>query len=252
MAIRQAEADDLPAIRALAGRYGLLGEWPSRPDWLDHLLGAGGLWIAREDGAGIAGFCGIADDGGVVHLTDLFVDPDALGHGTGKALLAAAFPSGGVRTTLASGDPRALPLYARTGLRPLAPMLYLKGAVPGGGAGAERIPVEAVPADRPAALAFLAGTGAYALRAGEGSAVLRPLPDSVLLGPAVAGADDLLALVRAASAAHGVVKLTIGGPHPGLLALLEAGMRVVDMDTYMATSTGVVDLERRLPHPDLG
>ena len=109
-----------------------------------------------------------------------------------------------------------------------------------------------MPADRPAALAFLAGAGAYALRAGEGSAVLRPLPDSVLLGPAVAGADDLLALVRAASAAHGVVKLTIGGPHPGLLALLEAGMRVVDMDTYMATSTGVVDLERRLPHPDLG
>jgi GNAT superfamily N-acetyltransferase len=251
MAIMEAGADDLPAVRALAGRYGLLGEWPSRPDWLDHLLAAGGLWIAREDGAGIAGFCGIADDGGVVHLTDLFVDPDALGHGTGRALLAVAFPTGGARTTFASGDPRALPLYARTGLRPLAPMLYLKGAVPGG-AETERIPVEAVPADRPAALAFLAGAGAYALRAGEGTAVLRPLPDSVLLGPAVAGADDLLALVRAASAAHGVVKLTIGGPHPGLAALLGAGMRVVDMDTYMATAPGLVDLERRLPHPDLG
>ena len=187
----------------------------------------------------------------MIHLTDLFVDPDALGHGTGKALLAAAFPSRGVRTTLASGDPRALPLYARTGLRPLAPMLYLKGAVPGG-AEAERIPVEAVPADRPAALAFLAGAGAYALRAGEGSAVLRPLPDSVLLGPAVAGADDLLALVRAASAAHGIVKLTIGGPHPGAGGAARGGDAVVDMDTYMATSPGVVDLERRLPHPDLG
>ena len=251
MAIRQAVADDLPPVRALAGRYGLLGEWPARPDWLDHLLASGGLWIAREDGGGIAGFCGVADDGGVVHLTDLFVDPDALGRGTGKALLAAAFPAGGVRTTLASADPRALPLYTRTGLRPLAPMLYLKGAVPGGGE-AERIPVEAVPAGRPAALAFLAGTGAYALRAGEGRAVLRPSGDAVLLGPAVAGADDLLALVRAASAAHGVVKLTIGGPHPGLQALLEAGMRIVDLDTYMATAPGVVDLERRLPHPDLG
>ena len=82
--------------------------------------------------------------------------------------------------------------------------------------------------------------------------MLRPSDDSVLLGPAVAGADDLLALVRAASAAHGVVKLTVGGPHPGLQALLEAGMRIVDMDTYMATAPGVVDLERRLPHPDLG
>ena len=213
--------------------------------------GLPGLWIARADGAAIAGFCGVADDGGVVHLTDLFVDPDALGHGTGKALLAAAFPAGGARTTFASGDPRALPLYARAGLRPLAPMLYLKGAVPGG-AEAERIPVEAVPADRPAALAFLAGAGAYGIRAGEGSAVLRPLPDSVLLGPAVAGADDLLALVRAASAAHGIVKLALGGPHPGLEALLEAGMRIADMDTYMATEPGLVDLERRLPHPDLG
>jgi len=50
MAIRQAVADDLPSVRALAGRYGLLGEWPARPDWLDHLLASGGLWIAREDG----------------------------------------------------------------------------------------------------------------------------------------------------------------------------------------------------------
>jgi hypothetical protein len=82
--------------------------------------------------------------------------------------------------------------------------------------------------------------------------VLRPVADSVLLGPAVAGADDLLALVRAASAAHGTVKLMIGGPHPGLEPLLEAGMRIVDMDTYMATAPGVFDLERRLPHPDLG
>ena len=48
------------------------------------------------------------------------------------------------------------------------------------------------------------------------------------------------------------MKLAIGGPHPGLEALLEAGMRIVDADTYMATEPGVVDLERRLPHPDLG
>jgi GNAT superfamily N-acetyltransferase len=251
MAIRQAAADDLPAVRALAGRYGLLAEWPVRPDWLDHLLAGGGLWIARAGDGAIAGFCGIADDGGVVHLSDLFVDPDTLGRGTGKALLEAAFPREGVRTTFSSGDPRALPLYTRAGLRPLAPMLYLKGAVPGGAA-VQRIPVEAVPAERPATLAFLAGAGGYALRAGEGTAVLRPLPDSVLLGPAVAGADDLLALVGAASAAHGIVKLAIGGPHPGLEALLEAGLRIVDSDTYMASAPGVVDLERRLPHPDLG
>jgi hypothetical protein len=29
-------------------------------------------------------------------------------------------------------------------------------------------------------------------------------------------------------------------------------MRIADMDTYMATAPGVVDLARRIPHPDLG
>ena len=240
----------MPAVRALADRYGLTGEWPRRPDWIDHLLARGGLWVDHLDGRA-AGFAGVLRDGGATtHLTDLFVDPDALGRGTGKALLAAAFPPGGPRTTFASGDPRALPLYTRAGLRPLAPLLYLAGAM--AGAAAERIPVEAVPAGRPASLAFLAASGAYGLRAGEGSGVVRPVPGGAMLGPAVADAADLVALAGAVAAAHGRVKLAIPGPHPALQPLLEAGLRVADADTYMATEPGLDDLERRIPHPDLG
>jgi GNAT superfamily N-acetyltransferase len=251
MEVERAAPEDLPAVRALAGRYGLTKEWPSPPDWLDHTLAARGLWVARlQDG--IAGFAGVLDDGGVIHLCDLFVDPGRLGRGTGKALLAAAFPRDGARTTFASADPRALPLYVRAGLRPLAPILYLAGVVPGGGAAAERAPVETVPAGRPAALAFLATTAAYALRHGTGSAVVRPVPGGALLGPAVGGAEDVTALAAAASAAHGTVKLAVPGPHPAVGPLLEAGMRVADADTFMATAPGLVDLERRLPHPDLG
>jgi GNAT superfamily N-acetyltransferase len=252
MAIRQARAEDMPAVRALADRYGLTGEWPRRPDWIDHLLEQRGLWIDAEDGRA-AGFAGVLADGGITHLTDLFIDPDALGRGTGKALLAAAFPAGGARTTFASGDPRALPLYTRAGLRPLAPLLYLAGPLHGTGAVAERIAVEAVPAGRPGALAFLAAAaGAYGLRAGEGSAVVRPVPGGALLGPAVAGSADLLALAGAVAAAHGTVKVAIPGPHPALQPLLEAGLRIKDADTYMASVPGVDDLERRIPHPDLG
>jgi len=240
----------MPAVRALADRYRLTGEWPEGPDWIDHLLAREALWVDAQDGRA-AGFAGVLADGGITHLTDLFVDPDALGRGTGKALLAAALPSGGARTTFASGDPRALPLYTRAGLRPLAPLLYLRGGM-AGGAAAERIPVEAVPAGRPGVLAFLRSVGAYGLRAGEGSAVVRAVPGAALLGPAVASADDLLALAGAAAAAHGEVKLAIPGPHPGLQPLLEAGLRIVDADTYMASEPGLDDLERRIPHPDLG
>ena len=65
-------------------------------------------------------------------------------------------------------------------------------------------------------------------------------------------AADLVALAGAVAAEHGTVKLAIPGPHPALQPLLEAGLRVADADTYMATEPGIDDLERWIPHPDLG
>src|SRR3954452_22848059 len=128
MEVRRAGAADLPAVRAIAEGYGNLEEWPRRPDYLDHELERDALWVALDAGE-VAGFAGVLVDGEVAHLADLFVRPDRLGSGVGSALLAAALPRDRTLVTFSSADPRALPLYVRAGMRPLAPLLYLTGSI---------------------------------------------------------------------------------------------------------------------------
>jgi GNAT superfamily N-acetyltransferase len=259
-----ARAEHTGAIRAIGSGYGNLEDWAVRPDPLDLLLRAGGLWVALDDGA-VAGFAGVARHGAVAQLTDLFVARDRRGGGVGRPLLEQALPRAGTRITFASGDPRALPLYARAGLRPLAPLLYLEGDPRGGtepaAAGGRSDPLAVAAADAAATgrrrgdvLALLAGAGAYALAgpAPGDYAIVRPAPVGAWLGPAAAGAAALVAFAAAASAAHGRVRLALPGPHPALAPLLERGMRVIDADTFMASDPRALDLERYLPEPDLG
>jgi GNAT superfamily N-acetyltransferase len=258
--VAPALAADMDGVRAIAASYGNLEEWSVRPDPLDFELAERGLWVARDD-AGVAGYAGVVAHGAISHLADLFVARDRRGGGIGRALLDAALPRTGTRITLASSDPRALPLYARAGMRPLAPVLYLEGAPAGGAAAERRDPATVVAADAAASgreradmLAFLAGAGAYALGGADprAYAVVRPAPGGAWLGPAWADGDDLVALVAAASAAHGRVRLPLPGPHPAVAALLERGLGILGMDTYMATDAGAVDLERYVPEADLG
>jgi GNAT superfamily N-acetyltransferase len=257
--VRRARAGDLPAVREIAGSYGNLEAWPRRPDYLDFELEQDSLWVALDGGA-VAGFAGVLVGGGIAHLADAFVDPERLGRGVGSALLAAALPADATRVTFASRDVRALPLYARAGMQPLAPVLYVTGSAPGA-ARVERVPVgELLDADaaasgrpRPEALDLLGRAGAYGLAgAGGGYAVVRPFPGGGWIGPAAGGSEDLLAFATAASAAHGAVELAVPGPHVALRALLERGFRIEDMDTYMASRPDLHDLERYVPHPDLG
>jgi hypothetical protein len=107
---------------------------------------------------------------------------------------------------------------------------------------------------RPALLEFLAAAGAYALVAERpGSyAVVRPAPGGAWIGPAAAEARDLVAFAGAASAAHGRVRLALGGPHPALAPLLERGFRILGADTYMASEPGAIDLAAYVPEADLG
>jgi GNAT superfamily N-acetyltransferase len=252
------EHDD--GIRAIAASYGNLEDW-ARPDWLDFQLDAGALWVALSRGA-VTGFAGVVRHAGVAHLADLFIARDRLGRGIGGQLLDAAFaPGTGVRLTFASGDERALPLYVRGGLRPIAPLLYLEGHLPAGGE-VQRVPVAGVGAAdaaasgraRPDVLGFLGEAGAYALT-GEnpGSyAVVRPTPSGARIGPAAGGAADVLAFAAAVAAAHGTAQLALFGPHPALAPLLAAGLRVVAADTYMATTLDALDLEAYVPDVDLG
>ncbi len=271
MRIERAGPEHVDGVRAIAASYGNLGEWGGRPDYLDFELRERGIWVAHEDGA-VAGFAGVVRHGGIAHLADLFVARDRLGRGIGRRLLAAALPRDGVRITFASGDERALPLYVRAGLRPLAPVLYLEGraaarADVARGRAAARADVARVPVlevadrdaaasrrERPELLAFLGEAGAYALVAERPGAyaVVRPAPAGALLGPAAADAGELLAFAGAVAAEHGSAKLAIGGPHPALEPLLARGFRVLGSDTYMASDAGLLDLETYLPEPDLG
>ena len=262
MRIERAGPEHLDGVRAIAAGYGNLDEWPGRPDALDFELREGALWVAHEDGA-VRGFAGVMRHGAVAHLADMFVARDRLGEGIGRRLLEAALPPGGVRITFASGDPRALPLYVRAGLRPLAPLLYLQGT----GAAAAAVPpvrvatTEVAERDagasgrrRPELLLFLAEAGAYALLGARPGAyaVVRPVPGGAWLGPAAADAGELLAFAAAACAAHGGVRLALGGPHPALAPLLAAGFRVTGADTYMASHPDALDLLTYLPEVDLG
>jgi GNAT superfamily N-acetyltransferase len=259
MEVRRASAGDLAAVRAIAEGYGNLEEWPRRPDYLDHELERGALWVALDAGE-VVGFAAVLVDGDVAHLADAFVRPDRLGAGVGRALVAAALPRDRALVTFASADPRALPLYVRAGMRPLAPLLYLTGSIAGAADAARVAPADLVAADaaasgreRPAALELLARAGAYGLVAGDGYAVVRPIERDARIGPAAGSAAEVLALAAAASAEHGIVHLAIPGPHAALPALLAGGFRISDsVDTYMTSRPGLHDLERYVPDADLG
>ena len=125
--IRPAAGTDVAAV---------LGVWAANGDtipedgvdiltpYLVHLLSTGRVFVA-EDGDQVVGFGAVVERFGVTHLADLFVLPDRFGEGIGGQLLDAVFSDAALRTTFASSDPRAMPLYVRAGMSPLWPNLYL-------------------------------------------------------------------------------------------------------------------------------
>jgi hypothetical protein len=210
-----------------------------------------------------------------VQLCDLFVEPMRLGQGLGRPLLMALYEGSTDRTTFASDDPRALPLYARAGMSPLWPCLYLDGpsttieAQPG---------LDAASAE-PAQIAELerAWTGAFrpidhAFWATQADA--DPFVMSDATGPVAAGygrarqASEARALdrlvmrpdaepVRPALEAlrrtgrGGAVHAVVPGPNPLLQALLERRFQLVDRDQYMGSSADLIDPLHVLPNPGM-
>lgn len=282
--VRPATGADQEAVRAISAAYDNLRPWPQRPDFLDHELGEGRVAVAEWNGEVVA-FGGTFDRGDVVYLADLFVRPDFVGHGVGSGILEALFDRGEVRLTSASGDPRALPLYARFGMRPLMPALYLHataGAIgpldaaaeslaPAGHEAIAGIDAEVSGRPRPQEHAFLAScpgaegfvledAGApmaygwirtVAVDAGEG-------PERHAFAGPIGGRSEsdmdrvtlALAARAAASATH--VHLLLLGPHPSLGPLLAAGFRLADRDTWMCSRLDLVDGRRYAPSPELG
>ena len=124
--IRPARADDLAGIHEIARSFGLLGAWPSGPDFLDREHETGSLAVATVDDRVVA-FAGALRRGDLTHLGDLFVLRHHQSHGLGQELLDLVLAPGSPAVTFASADPRAVALYIRRGMRPRGVILYLAG-----------------------------------------------------------------------------------------------------------------------------
>jgi GNAT superfamily N-acetyltransferase len=275
--LRPAAADDLPAIRAILAAHGndgaiLFGDIVG--PYIRHLLAHGRSRVAVEHGE-IVGFGATIDTGRAVHLADLFVRPDRLGMGIGRPLLAEVFGDAERRTTFASDDPRALPIYVRAGMRPLWASLYIEGPaklLPEPPPSISFRPLDAAAlnelerqwtghdraadwahwttqadADNFAVLDGLAVVAIGTARTRQASPV-RAL--SRLVVHPDTGVDPLpptLAALRRAGG-DGPVLAAVQGPSPAVRPLLEAGLRIVDRDQFMASEPDLIDPARLIPN----
>ncbi|GAA0937060.1 GNAT family N-acetyltransferase [Nonomuraea longicatena] len=282
--IRAAADADMPAVRSVAARFGLLRSWPAGLDFLDAERAFGTLLLATAPDGAARGFGGTLRRGAVTHLGDLFVLAEHQSSGVGRTLLAELLKGDEPKVTFASSDPRAMSLYMRHGLRPWSPLLYLTGPA----AGLSGPPVRQATPEEVAELDAYAGGGARAqtlawyaavpgvtcYTTGEGYAFARTTGDRVVIGPAggatpqdcaaaalgaVAASADAAASTGAAGSASGagsasVAVMAVPGGHLLAPTLAEAGWRIADMDTFMADERAVdlVRTDRYLPHPDLG
>jgi GNAT superfamily N-acetyltransferase len=261
-----------PGIRALARAYDLLATWPRRPDYLDHLLAAGRVVVARG-ATGVIGYGGAFAGGRQVHLTDLFVQADQTGRGVGGALLAALELDPKRTTTFASTDPRARTLYSRLGLRQLDELSYLIGSAEDVERLRQRVGRVTTPepdAERAAeqhlelrgslheaaTVSFLKAT-AQPLSWASGYAWLRLANERVCVGPLGAEGGAAAVSIVAGTLLEAIrfrpsVQIVVGCSHPAQRKLVASGFTTIATDTLMAGDDSLLDLRRYCPDPDLG
>ncbi len=276
--IRPATLDDVPAIRSILASHGNDGPVITVDivgPYVRHLIAHHRALVTWQGGRLVA-FGSVVDAGIAVHLADLFVLPERLGEGIGRPLLAALFGDAPKRTTFASDDPRALPLYVRAGMAPLWASLYVEGVSTMIPALPATIELERADAARLAGLelawtgvdrsvdhAFWASQGDadsfVVADAGEPVAVVHArsrqatpvrILDRLLVRPGVDPVQPTLAALRGAGRA-GSVQACIQGPSPVLQRLLDLGFLIRDRDQYMASEPGLVDPARLVPHPGM-
>jgi len=278
--IRKATDDDLSAIREILAAHGNDGAIVVADvvgPYLRHLIAHGRARVAVEDGV-VVGFGATVDAGGSVHLADLFVRADRLGQGIGRPLLDAVFGDAERRTTFASDDPRAMPIYVRAGMRPLWASLYVDGPAsrlpspPAGLTTRDATPEELAThedawrghgrladwqhwAAQPAADTFAVLDGGVV--AGIANARARQASPVRVLNRLVVHPDTgvdpvtvtLAALARAGR--EGIVLAAVQGPSPVLRPLLDLGFRIADRDQFMASEPGLIDPARLIPNPGM-
>jgi GNAT superfamily N-acetyltransferase len=238
--------------------------------YLLHLMSTGRVLVAADDD-GAVGFGAVIERAGVTHLADLFVLPDRFGQGTGALLLDRLFADTAARTTFASSDPRALPLYVRSGMTPYWPNLYLDGdsaALPPDAPGLVCKPAgldttieleqgwlgastpddhhfwAALPEARPFVV-VQAGRPIAAVHARLRRTGVDRWINRLVMSP---DADPVAVLVAAYrhAAEGGRIGSCLPGPSPALRPLLESGWRIIDQDTFMASNPALFDATRRI------
>jgi len=259
MLIRPASFDDLAGIRRVSLAAGQpLEDSGASPNYVAVLLATGTVEVLILESE-LVGWGAVKPTASGSLLTDLFVDPSAHGRGVGSALLAHLWHrQSAPRYTFSSQHPHALPVYARAGLAPLWPLLYLSGDParldPSAATTLLAPSVSRVSGDV-AAQAEESFTGFsraadydYWSQADGASSIVIRLEGRTLAAGVVQpggvshlavndGPADvaLIAALQATGSAHASVCLP--GPHPALTRLLNAGFRVDDYDIHMSTPT---------------
>ena len=275
--IRQATDEDLPAVREILAAHGNDGPVVVADvvgPYLRHVMANGHARVA-VDGPLVVGFGAAIDAGPARHLADLFVRPDRLGQGIGRPLLEAVFGEAERRSTFASDDPRALPIYVRAGMRPRWVSLYVEGPVERivglpaaitvqAGSPAELAAIErewsgvdrsrdfAFWASQPEADLFIVRDGSAPVAVGAARVrQARPVRvlDRLVVNPEPAVDPVPVTLAAIARAGRGGIALSaIQGPSPVLRPLLDLGFRIMDRDQFMASDPDIVDPARLVPN----
>ncbi|MGD9705437.1 MAG: GNAT family N-acetyltransferase [Acidimicrobiia bacterium] len=271
MDVRPATKDDgagIAAVRDVIG--GQHDDSGSDASYRAHLMTHGRLFVGVRAGR-VVGFAGARDIGGHRLLSDLFVDPRLHGGGVGRALLAAVLDDAAERFTFSSSDPRAMPIYARAGMRPRWPLLYVRGPAPE--VVTESVVVERVEAGAAAEVErSVTGVdravehGYWSRRAGATAAVIRM--DGELVGAvcfvvrgdesriehlALASGADAAPVVAAVAATAGAptVRAFVPGPRPLLEWLLHQRFVIDEVDTFMSSDPDAVPATLAVVHPGL-
>jgi GNAT superfamily N-acetyltransferase len=252
--VRAAEPGDVPAIQRVSQRAGQTGDDTGvDAAYVEFVLATARVLVA-EDGGPPIGWGAVRPTPVGEMLTDLFVDPDQHGRGIGRALLDALWPDPDRpgRFTFSSQHPSALPVYARAGLRPIWPLLYLTGSAPSAPSSPSAVCVRMVSAADAAAVdAELTGGSrasdyAFWTRASPGEAFIVTSDDRTIAAGARRGGELMhltcpdasvaaAALYAALAAGPIDAEVCLPGPHPAVVPLLRAGWRVTDLDLAMTT-----------------
>lgn len=241
-----------------------------------HLFETGIAMAAfNETGAMIGSGASLKRDGTLV-LAQLFVLPNRQSSGVGGRLLEAVMPPGPeARATVASSDPRAVALYMRAGMLPRWPHFDLEASsaslrdlpetgitiVEDSGIDEEFAAWDAEmsgrqrPEEHRYLLGHLSGTALWFERGGVriGYGYAGRAGDTILLGPIGCrdesdARDCVLAAVRWATGHASEIGIELSGLHAALKPLIDAGMHIHDLQTFMASDpTRFGDPRRYVP-----